>query len=162
MRDHIRDMDRLNKYKGIIGSFDDTEKNIALRSFNRAQVLGYKLIFDGIKVETFEFNQETSKPILDRVIENRFLLASLGLIPRKYAKWDENQRTGILKPYNAPTDAVKAINQVIQYMGVALKSKKKGTGKELTRVYCIDSTEWDVISEYSDRRFASKNKAEIA
>ena len=162
MRDHIRDMDRLNKYKGVIGSFDDTEKNIALRSFNRAQVLGYKLIFDGIKVETFEFNQETSKPILDRVIENRFLLASLGLIPRKYAKWDENQRTGILKPYNAPTDAVKAINQVIQYMGVALKSKKKGTGKELTRVYCIDSTEWDVISQYSDRRFASKNKAEIA
>lgn len=161
MRDHIRNMDRLNKYKGIIGAFDDTEKNIALRSFNRAQVLGYKLIFDGVKVEEFVFNQETSKPILDRVIENRFLLASLGLIPRKYAKWDENQRTGILKPYIAPSDAVKAINQVIQYMGVTLHSKKKGTGKELTRVYCIESAEWDVISSYADRRFTSKNRTEV-
>lgn len=161
MRDHIRDMDRLNKYKGIIGAFDDAEKNIALRAFNRAQVLGYKLIFDGIKVEDFVFNQETSKPIMERVIENRFLLASLGLIPRKYAKWDENQRSGVLKPYPMPSDAVKAINQVIQYMGVTLRSKKKGTGKELTRIYAVDRTEWDVISNYADRRFASKNKAEI-
>ncbi len=161
MRDHIRDMDRLNKYKGIIGAFDDTEKNIALRSFNRAQVLGYKLIFDGVKVENYEFNQESCKPILQRVVDNRFLLASLGLIPRKYAKWDENQRTGILKPYAMPSDAVKAINQIIQYMGVTLRSKKKGTGKDLVRVYGVDSTEWGVISVYADRRFESKNKAEI-
>lgn len=161
MREHIRDMDRLNKYKGIIGAFDDTEKNIALRAFTRAQVLGYRLIFEGIKVNDYVFDQESSKPILERVIENRFLLASLGLIPRKYAKWDENQRTGILKPYPMPSDAVKAINQVIQYMGVTLRSKKKGTGKELTRIYAIDPVEWDLISGYADRRFAARNKAEV-
>ena len=161
MRDHLMDMDRLNKYKGLVGSFDDTDKNIALRSFNRAQVLGYKLIFDGIKVETYEFNQEVCKPILERVIDNRFLLASLGLIPRKYAKWDENQRTGILKPYAMPAEPVKAVNQIIQYMGIALKSKKRGTGADQVRVYSVDSIEWDVISEYSERRFNSKNKAEI-
>ena len=161
MRDHIRDMDRLNKYKGIIGAFDDSEKNIALRSFNRAQVLGYKLIFDGIKVETHEFNQESCKPILERVIENRFLLASLGLIPRKYAKWDENQRTGILKPYAMPAEPVKAVNQIIQYMGVTLRSKKRGTGADQVRVYSVNPSEWEVISNYADRRFESKNKADV-
>lgn len=160
MRDHIRDMDRLNRYKGIVSAFDDTERNIALRSFDRAQVMAYRMMFDGVKVSEVEFNQENAEPIIKRVIENRFLLASLGLIPRKYAKWDENQRTGILKPYPVPTDKVKAINQIIQYMGVTLRSIKKGSGANTVRVYAVKPVEWDLISEYADRRHAAKKRVE--
>ena len=153
MRDHILDMDRINKYHGLTAAYDDTEKNIALRSFDRAQVIGYQMLFDGVRVDQVEFDQDIAGDVINRVIENRFLLSSLGLIPRKYAQWDENKRTGILKPYSAPKDNIKALNQIVQYLGVSLRATRKQVDKTRGRTYAINADEWALICSYAERRF---------
>lgn len=159
MSEKTRDMDRLSRYLGKASNYDDSDRNLALRTFDKAQVIAYKMLFDGEQVNEVLYTQDNAQLIIQRAIDNRFLFSALGIIPRKYAKWEENKKTGALKPFDMPKDSIKALNQIIQYLGVSLKSKSVRNGADVRRAYAIKAEDWTQILAYSEQRFAAKNRA---
>jgi hypothetical protein len=90
--DMFENMPTLDRFARLLGySFDveDQENNISLRRFYNAQIHAVKNIFDDINPSTDFFGKAQCDAIVSRVSDNnnRFLLASLKLIPSRYGQW---------------------------------------------------------------------------
>ena len=98
--DMFENMPTLDRFARLMGySFDveDHENNIALRKFYNAQIRSVGTIFENMDPSTDFFGKAQCDAIISRVTDNnnRFLLASLKLIPSRYGQWRES-KSGVL------------------------------------------------------------------
>lgn len=134
MAQNIKRLVRFLRFNGVTPKQDDSEKNIALRRFDTAQVQSYQMLFDGADITSLEFNEQTAKPIIEKVIENRFLLVALGLVPKKFGSWVENKKTKELMPFKMPSYTVKELNAILEMMGLKTKRHEGANGQKFYQV----------------------------
>lgn len=128
MFESMAKVDRFARFMGLTHDNDDSQVNIALRKFEKAQVVASKIIFNG-----FNFDMITAKDCDDMIArvaknENRFLLTALKLIPSCYGKWQEDKK-GALKSYPIPKSAGKAVGAILDKFGLEW-SRTRGVGGE--------------------------------
>lgn len=131
MAESAKKLVRYLRFKGHKPKNNDSEKNIALRRFDQAQIEAYKMLFDGIDIADFRYTQDEADNLMDIVVENRFLFSALGIVPKSYGSWIENRKNGeiVVSEFKRPASAVKEINKIFDLMG--LKSRKReGTHKQ--------------------------------
>ncbi len=156
MFENLASLDRFTRLRGLEPKQDDSEKNISLRKFSKAQIDGVRRIFNGDEqnIQEIIFNQEKCSEIVERISmdENRFYLASLGLIPKRYGQWIEAK--GKVKPFNKPKDSVKAVGEILTKFGLDKKRTQKGSREERESGYVITTESYSRMMMYSDRRNA--------
>lgn len=133
MAQNIKRLVRFCRFNGLVPKQDDSEKNIALRRFDHAQADCYKMLFDGIDLHCEEFTKDNAGPLIDMVINNRFLFVALGLVPKKYGAWVENKKTKELLPFKTPSYPVRELNSIIEMMGLRTR-KREGTNNDYYQV----------------------------
>lgn len=156
MFENLSSLDRFSRLRGVEPKQDDSDKNIALRKFSNAQIDGVRRIFNGQEssIQDIIFNQDKCAEIVDRISmdENRFYLASLGLIPKRYGQWIEAK--GKVKPFNKPKDNVKAVGEILTKFGLNKKRQQSGSRDDRSSGYVVTSESFTRMIEYSDRRNA--------
>lgn len=149
MAQNIRRLVRFSRHKGVVPKSDDSEKNIALRNFDNAQVDAYKMIFGDEAVNEIRITESKAAEILGRVVSNRFLLCGLRLIPQKYGRWDEEKGTLKLKPYPKIGKPTRSLHEILEMMG--LKTKRR-EGTDNKKFWQVTPDSWELMQTYSTRR----------
>lgn len=146
---------RLDRYsaafRGVSADIDDKQEDeLSLRSYQKARINAYKKIFNGYRLnsDSFVIDDKTSKKILDKVIEHRFLLASLKLVAAKYADWSDS------KPFKRPSNAKSEVKKIFERMGLEFGKRQKC--RKRGNIYKIDSESKELISNLSHRRNESR------
>jgi hypothetical protein len=147
MFENMPKVDRFARVLGLTHDADESEINIALRRFEKAQVKAAADIFDGI-----DFNKITSDDcdkIFERISSNdtRFLYSSLKLIPSAYGKWQED-KSGNLKPYPKPKITTKPVAAILDKFGLGWKRSGNGS-----RFYRVNENDLDNMTKYAKSRY---------
>lgn len=147
MFENMPKVDRFARVLGLTHDADESEINIALRRFEKAQVKAAADIFDGI-----DFNKITSDDcdkIFERISSNdtRFLYSSLKLIPSAYGKWQED-KSGNLKPYPKPKITTKPVAAVLDKFGLGWKRSGNGS-----RFYRVNESDLENMTKYAKSRY---------
>lgn len=151
--DMFENMPTLDRFARLLGySFDveDQENNISLRRFYNAQIHAVKNIFDDLNPSTDFFGKAQCDAIVSRVSDNnnRFLLASLKLIPSRYGQWRES-KSGELLRMGMPANTSKSVAQILDKYGLSWKRTTRGG----ERGYVVNSDSWDKMKGYAERRY---------
>ena len=88
--------------------------------------------------------------IVSRVSDNnnRFLLASLKLIPSRYGQWRESKSNELLR-MGMPANTSKSVAQILDTYGLSWKRTTRGG----ERGYVVNSDSWDKMKGYAERRY---------
>lgn len=121
----VRRLDRFSAWQGIVGAYDDSKDNLANRGFRRAMSKAYAHVLHGIDLAADRITDALADLVLDRVIDQRLLLARLGVVPKSYSVWLED-RQGALLPFKRPKNARQEIAEMIDRMGLEWK-RRQGT-----------------------------------
>ena len=151
--DMFENMPTLDRFARLLGySFDveDQENNISLRRFYNAQIHAVKNIFDDLNPSTDFFGKAQCDAIVSRVSDNnnRFLLASLKLIPSRYGQWRES-KSGELLRMGMPANTSKSVAQILDKYGLSWKRTTRGG----ERGYVVNSDSWEKMKGYAERRY---------
>ena len=116
------DLDRFARLLGYSFDVRIKENNISLRRFYNAQIHAVKNIFDDLNPSTDFFGKAQCDAIVSRVSDNnnRFLLASLKLIPSRYGQWRES-KSGELLRMGMPANTSKSVAQILDKYGLSWK-----------------------------------------
>jgi putative DNA primase/helicase len=173
----VRRLDRFSAWQGIVGADDDSHYNLASRSFRRATAKAYAHILHGIDLAADRITDTLADSVLDRIIDQRLLLARLGIVPKAYGVWMED-RQGNLVPFRRPKTARKELAEVLRRMGLTWKaitarvqmpSSPKGSicpsahrpTAKFGRVYAVTAQSLVEMQLWSDRRNARRQTARI-
>lgn len=142
-------VDRFARLLGLLPKFDDSDKNIALRKFNKAQVHGAKLIFEDQNPKDMFFTADVCKEIITRVSsnDNRFLLTALKMIPSSYAKDTTTTKSNLMKELRVPDNCSKGMGAILEKFG--LKWKRSG---KVNSGYKVTDESYELMKEYAERR----------
>lgn len=141
---------RFGYLSGFSKKHDDSELNISLRGFERAKIQMAQKMFDGI-----DFNFITDEDC-DRVVtfasknENRFILSSLGLVPKAYGQWCED-KSGKLKDYQLPKIKTKSMAAILEKFGMKWK---RSNSRSHGNIYRVDSEQINLLKKYSNGIFS--------
>lgn len=157
----IRFSAAMGRYKAL----NDNQKDITSRSYRKALSKIYSIIFDGVEfVPGAIFYKQCAQEIIDRVYRYRFLLVSIGAIPRYFGA--ENY-----KPSKTPA---KELNDILKHIGLKAKHIRNSSKRVNMAVYLykqnrsslhlldlegeshcyqIESESLDLMHEYSDLKF---------
>lgn len=156
MFEQLPKIDRFARLLGFTSKVDDTEKNIALRKFEKAQIKGVDILFDGINLEETFFSHAKCHEIVSRVCknENRFLLSTLKLVPYQYAR-DIQDKKGNMKELKAPDNCSKAMSAILDKYGLSWKQKTKGYSRsdKSQRGYMVNPESYAKMLKYSTQRY---------
>lgn len=166
-----RQMDRFSAAtKRLAERQDHTGEDLALRRFSKARALAYAWLLDGIDFAPgLRITQGLAAKLVEWVIERRYLLAFLGIVPAKWARDVGTDAKGNPKPFPAPGYPVREVGEILERMGLELKRREgKSTLtcpdiplEEITpsegksgRVYFHEMTaeSWERITLWADRR----------
>lgn len=154
----------MGRYKAL----NDNQKDITSRSYRKALSKIYSIIFDGVEFAPGAiFYKQCAQEIIERVYKYRFLLVSIGAIPRYFGA--ENY-----KPSKTPS---KELNDILKHMGLTTKRKRNSEKSVHMAIYLykrnrssvhlldlegeshcyqIESESLDLMQEYSDLKFNSE------
>lgn len=174
-----RRMDRFSAAtKCLADRHDHTGLDLALHRFAKARALAYAWLLDGIEFAPgLRIDQALAERLVGRVIERRYLLAFLGIVPAKWARDVGTDSKGNPKPLPAPAYPVREVGEILERMWLELKRrmthKKVGLGNtrpdspltvitpSVTQKRLIVGTDtwhelvaasWDRASMWADRR----------
>lgn len=134
MAQNVRRIIRFSRYKGVTTKKDETAKNIALRTYDNAQVAAYRMIFDADDISELRITENVASEIIQRVVDNRFLLAGLRIVPQKYGRWDEVKSTLELKPFPVTKKPTRALNEIFEMMGLKTANRTTTGGKKFWQI----------------------------
>lgn len=156
---------KVMRFSAAIGRYkssQDAQKDLTSRNYRKALSKIYSIVFDGVQFAPGAiFYKQCAKEIIDRVYQYRFLLVSIGAIPRYFGA--ENY-----KPSKTPS---KELNDILKHMGLKAKYirnsakrvemavylyKQNGSSLHLfeeSHCYQIEAESLDLMQEYSDLRF---------
>ena len=146
MAQNVRRIVRFSRYKGLKPKKDDVDKNIALRAYDSAQIKAYRMVFGDTDISELRINEDIASEIIKRVVDNRFLLAGLRLVPQKYGRWDEVKSTLELKPYPITKKPTRALNEIFEMMGLTTARRTTTGGSKFLQ---ITPDSWQRMSHYS-------------
>ena len=154
MFENLPTLDRFARLLGFSFESDESDKNIALRRFQSAQIRATAIIFNNMTLGSTTFDKSLCDEIMQRVTnnENRFLLSSLKLIPSKYGAWRESKR-GDLLPMNLPENKSRAVAQILEKFGLSWRRTSNKRGGE--NVYKITDESISKMTEYATRRYSN-------
>lgn len=146
-------VDRFARLLGFSFESDESDKNIALRRFQCAQIRASELIFNKMELGSTVFDKSLCDEIMRRVTDNsnRFMLSSLKLIPSKYGAWRESKK-GELLQMNLPENKTRAVGQILEKFGLSLRRTSKTGGEN---VYKITDDSLSLMTEYATRRYSN-------
>lgn len=149
MFENMPKVDRFARLLGLCHDKDDSEANITLRRFEKAQIQSCKEIFEGIDLQRIE--PKDCDLIVSRIATNdkRFLYSSLRLIPSMYGKWAED-KLGNLKQYPIPKTTTKSVAALLDRFGLSW-SRRFGTE---TPFYAVNEEQYAVMKHYAESRYA--------
>ncbi|MEG2271498.1 MAG: plasmid replication protein, CyRepA1 family [Acinetobacter sp.] len=146
-------VDRFARLLGFSFESDESDKNIALRRFQCAQIRASEIIFNKMELGSTIFDKSLCDEIMRRVTDNsnRFMLSSLKLIPSKYGAWRESKK-GELLQMNLPENKTRAVGQILEKFGLSLRRTSKTGGEN---VYKITDDSLSLMTEYATRRYSN-------
>lgn len=149
MFEQLPKVDRFARMLGYVSKNDDSEKNIALRKFEKAQVKGVNEIFGENPADIF-FTNEICKRIITNVSkdENRFMLSALKLIPSKYARELDSK-----KKISIPENCTKATALILEKFGL----KWTRTTHNRESCYVVTPQSYETMFYYAQKRFAKSS-----
>lgn len=152
MFENMPTLDRFARLLGFSFESDESDKNIALRRFQCAQIRASELIFNKMNLGSTVFDKTLCDEIMRRVTDNdnRFMLSSLKLIPSKYGAWRESKK-GELLQMNLPENKTRAVAQILEKFGLNLRRTSKTGGEN---IYRITDESISLMTEYATRRYA--------
>lgn len=150
MFENLPKVDRFARLLGLSHDRDDSEMNITLRRFEKAQVQACAEIFDSIDLNYIK--AEDCDKIVQRVAANdkRFLYSALKIVPSIYGKWNED-KTGKLKPYPVPKSTTKSVGVILEKFGLSWK-RRCGSNNEM--FYAINQDQYNTIKAYAESRYS--------
>lgn len=150
MFENMAKVDRFARYSGLSHDKDDSELNISLRRFEKAQIQACKEIFEGI--DLFKITSDDCDLMIKRVADNnkRFLYSALKLVPSIYGKWNED-KAGNLKDYPIPKLTTKSVAAILDKFGLSWARKNGGNGG---RYYAVKDEQYQVIKKYAEMRYS--------
>lgn len=97
---------------------------MVLRRFSKARALAYRWLFDGVDLKPgLRIDEALARLLVGRVIERRYLLAYLGIVPAKWARY-----LAADKAYPAPKYPVREMGEILERMGLSLR-RREGTAR---------------------------------
>lgn len=146
-------MDRFSAAtRGLADRADHTGADLSLRRFGQARALAYDWLFDGFDLAAgLRINEAVASRLIDRVIERRYLLAFLGIVPAKWARDTGTDRHGDPKPFPIPAYPVREVGEILERMG--LKLKRREVSSTLT---WGDATLGDITPSEGKRHYANE------
>lgn len=174
----VRRLDRFSAWQGIVGAYDDSRDNLANRSFRKAVAKAYAKVLHGIDLAADRITDALADVVLDRMIDQRLLLARLGVVPKTYGVWMED-RQGSLMPFKRPKQARQEMAELIGRLGlkwkrregtatptpadIPLKDIPQGGGKsQRSRFYQVTPESIAEMQMWADRRNARRQTAVVA
>lgn len=150
MFENLASVDRYARILGLTHDHDESEINIALRRFEKAQAKACADIFEGIDFS--RITNEDCDIIFNRVSRNdtRFLYSSLKLIPSAYGKWQED-KSGNLKEYPVPKITTKPVASILEKFG--LSWRRSGSGAKQERYYKVNESDIEKMEFYATSRY---------
>jgi len=149
MFENMSKVDRFARLLGLMHDKDDSELNITLRRFEKAQVQSCAEIFEGVDLN--RITKESCDLIVNRVATNdkRFLYSALKLIPSMYGKWQEDNK-GNLKQYPVPSITTKSVAAILDKFGLGW-SRRNGTEGNF---YAVKEDDYVVMKRYAEMRYS--------
>jgi putative DNA primase/helicase len=125
--DDGRVMSKLRRYAACYHQIAFKEKNdvehLAHRKFTKAKVWAYEYLFDGIDISgKGRITQEQATKIIKRVIKKRYMMAELGVVPGKYAKFLELTSQG-MDPFPMPKYPMREVGSIFKMLGIEINRK---------------------------------------
>jgi putative DNA primase/helicase len=176
----VRRLDRFSARQGIVGAYDDSQDNLANRSFRRAMAKAYAKLLHGIDLAADRITDALADVVLDRMIDQRLLLARLGVVPKTYGVWQED-REGNLMSLKRPKNPRQEMAEVLRRMGlswrgirarvvttppITTKENIPGGGykpqTKMGRVYAVTPESIAEMQMWADRRNARRHTAMVA
>lgn len=116
-----RRMDRFSAAtQGLADRDDHQGDNLALHRFSKARALAYGWLFEGLELAPgLRINDAMARRLIGRVIERRYLLAFLGIVPAKWARHIDNN-----KDFPMPAYPVREVGEILERMGLDLKRRE--------------------------------------
>lgn len=150
MFENLPKVDRFARYLGLHNNHDDSELNISLRKFQKAQIEATKLIFSGVDLENMFFDAQACDDLIKRVShnDNRFMLSALKLIPSKYGQWKES-KAGKLLPLPIPERSGKSVAQILDKYGLSWSRTMQGKNSG----YIVKKDSLEKMKFYAERRY---------
>lgn len=149
---------------GVADTHDHPGADLAMRRFSKARALAYAWLLEGVELGAgLRITSDLAQKLVARVLERRFLLAFLGIVPAKYAR-----HTGD-KPFPAPAYPVREVGEILERMGLELK-RREGTStptcpdaplEEITacggkparnRWHEVTAESWAAVSRWAEQR----------
>lgn len=173
----VRRLDRFSAWQGIVGAYDDSRDNLANRTFKKATAKAYAHLLHGIDLAADRITDALADVVLDRMIDQRLLLARLGVMPKTYGVWMED-KGGNLMPFKRPKTARKEVGEIIERMGlkwmrregsatprspiIPLEDMPPSGGKpERSRFYEVTPDSIAEMQLWADRRNARRQTAMV-
>lgn len=149
MFENMPKVDRFARLLGLTHDKDDSELNITLRRFEKAQVQACQEIFHDIDFERIEAID--CDKIINRVADNnkRFLYSALRLVPAMYGKWNEDKQ-GNLKPYTMPKVTTKSVASILDKFGLSWSRRNGSNGN----FYSVKQDDYEVMKRYAEMRYS--------
>jgi len=149
MFENMSKVERFARLLGLMHDKDDSELNITLRRFEKAQAQSCAEIFEGVDLN--RITKESCDLIVNRVATNdkRFLYSALKLIPSMYGKWQEDNK-GNLKQYPVPSITTKSVAAILDKFGLGW-SRRNGTEGNF---YAVKEDDYMVMKRYAEMRYS--------
>lgn len=119
-------LDRFSAFRGIVSDFDDSAKAVASRRYYEACARAYGWLFDGIDTDAEGWlTPDVASLIMDRILEQRHLLAHLGIVGRKFGIWIADKKNdGQPRPMKRPAYPMREVVALMERMGLKMQSKQ--------------------------------------
>lgn len=154
MFENMSRLDRFARYLGLQSKHDDSELNISLRKFQKAQIEATKILFGDIDLSKHFFDTATCDSIIKTASsnENRFMMSALRLIPSKYGQWKENKR-GELLELKMPERSGKSVAQILEKFGLGWKRTTQSVNGVPISGYVVKEDDYLKMKFYAERRY---------
>jgi putative DNA primase/helicase len=176
----VRRMDRFSAAQGIVPEFDASKQSLSRRRFWKACARAYGYLFNGIYIEDGEWlTAEVAERIVGRAIEQRHLLATLGIVPAEFGRWQED-RQGNPLPMRLPAAPIKTVGRILALMGLQVEGRRvrrcstshgytlgnstpSGTpeASRLVRVYSVTPDSLATMAGAVERRNAARRVVQV-
>lgn len=131
--DDGRIVSKLDRYSaaawGLIDEHDATDEHLSRKRWWVARRSAYRYLFDGLIDVSSEFTltRDDATELVRRVIERRFMLAFLGLVPAKYGEPARTTVDGDELAMPMPTYPMRDACAILTRMGLEMKGDRERT-----------------------------------
>lgn len=124
-------LDNFNASSGLVPQSTDGDELLTTRRFHVARARSYKRLFNGIDILARDaITPDVAETVLDRIMDQRQLLAAIGIVGPKYRQHREDRRGNEI-PMPRPKYAVREVADLLERMGLSIAATKEITAKDV-------------------------------